>query len=253
MLYSSPCFQDIYSDVTLACDGRFFQVHKLVLSVCSEYFEEILGRTTCSKPVIILKDIRHTDLQALLNYMYAGEASVPQNDLARLIKAAECLKIKGLAVPDESPPPREKKRAADYSPNELHNFIKRRAGATNSSPDKPVASEVITRLGGIEEVALVKRAATVHHGINASSNSMTITPNTRVPVHLLDGSAGPQDINASTAVLHQQHIVSPAPPTQLSTQSNQEVHYQEPHRQMREEEVCTVSEEVLASHAIPEV
>ena len=35
--------------------------------------------------------------------MYIGEVNVRQNELAALVKAAECLKIKGLAAPDEDP------------------------------------------------------------------------------------------------------------------------------------------------------
>lgn len=101
----------MYSDVTLACDGKYFPVHKLVLSICSEYFEEILSQTKCQHPVIVLKDIKHHDLEALLNYMYAGEANVVQSELASLIKAAECLRIKGLAVPDETPPIRDKRHS----------------------------------------------------------------------------------------------------------------------------------------------
>ncbi|XP_068248049.1 transcription activator GAGA-like isoform X1 [Palaemon carinicauda] len=102
--------KELYSDVTIACSGRFFPVHKLVLSVCSEYFEDIFKQTTCKHPIVVLKDILHDDMEALLNYMYAGEANVAQNDLARLIKAAECLRIKGLAVPDEAPVANEGKR-----------------------------------------------------------------------------------------------------------------------------------------------
>jgi hypothetical protein len=60
-------------------------------------------RTQCKHPVIVLKDINSEDLEALLNYMYVGEVNVVQEKLAGLIKAAECLKIKGLAVPDEDP------------------------------------------------------------------------------------------------------------------------------------------------------
>ena len=60
-------------------------------------------RTQCKHPVIVLKDIKSDDLEALLNYMYVGEVNVVQEKLAGLIKAAECLKIKGLAVPDEDP------------------------------------------------------------------------------------------------------------------------------------------------------
>jgi len=95
--------KEAYCDATLACDGRFYPVHKLVLSTCSDYFEEMFEKTKDKQPVIVLKDIRHEDLEALLNYMYLGEVNVLQNDLSGLIKAAECLRIKGLAVPDEDP------------------------------------------------------------------------------------------------------------------------------------------------------
>ncbi|CAL4067958.1 unnamed protein product [Meganyctiphanes norvegica] len=130
-----------YTDVTLACQGKFYQVHKLVLSACSEYFESMFENTPCKHPVIVLKDIKPDDIEALLSYMYAGVVSVAQNDLARLIKAAELLQIKGLAVPDEpplspdnkkirsskedrpSPPPKRKKREEN--------------GQANSPPSSP--------------------------------------------------------------------------------------------------------------------
>ncbi|KAB7497607.1 Longitudinals lacking protein, isoform G [Armadillidium nasatum] len=94
---------ETYTDATLACEGRFFPVHKLVMSTCSDYFCEVFENTNCKSPVVILKDIKHHDLEALLDYMYLGEVDVKQNELAGLIKAAECLRIKGLAVPDEDP------------------------------------------------------------------------------------------------------------------------------------------------------
>ena len=99
-------FQESYADVTLSCDNKFYPVHKLVLSTCSEYFEEVFRRTECKHPFIVLKDVKHEELEALLNYMYLGEVNVLQTELAGLIKAAECLRIKGLAVPDEEPQPR---------------------------------------------------------------------------------------------------------------------------------------------------
>nr|XP_053628251.1 zinc finger and BTB domain-containing protein 7A-like isoform X6 [Cherax quadricarinatus] len=92
-----------YTDVTLACDGKFYPVHKLVLSTCSEYFENMFEHTPCKHPVIVLRDVQYDELEALLSYMYAGVVSVAQTDLARLIKVAELLQIKGLAVPDEPP------------------------------------------------------------------------------------------------------------------------------------------------------
>ncbi|XP_068226725.1 longitudinals lacking protein, isoforms H/M/V-like isoform X2 [Palaemon carinicauda] len=102
-LISSLREKDQYTDVTLACDGKFYPAHKIVLSACSQYFEEMLQNTPCKHPIIVLKDILASELDALLNYMYVGEVSVSQNHLTALIKAAESLHIKGLAVPDELP------------------------------------------------------------------------------------------------------------------------------------------------------
>lgn len=82
-------------------EGKFYPVHKLVLSTCSEYFSEIFDRTPCKSPVIVLKDVRYQDLESLLDYMYLGEVNVNQNDLAVLLKTAECLRVKGLAIPDD--------------------------------------------------------------------------------------------------------------------------------------------------------
>lgn len=89
--------------MTLACEGKFYQVHKLVLSTCSEYFENMFEQTPCKHPVIVLSEIHREELEALLSYMYAGYVNVAETKLARLIKVAELLEIKGLAVPDEPP------------------------------------------------------------------------------------------------------------------------------------------------------
>ena len=86
----------------------------------------MLDRTNCKNPVIVLKDIKCEDLEALLDYMYLGEVNVRQSDLSTLIKAAECLRVKGLAVPDDEPPPR-KARTIDQS---------RRGDASGSPPAK---------------------------------------------------------------------------------------------------------------------
>ncbi|MCL4149061.1 UNVERIFIED_CONTAM: hypothetical protein GTU68_057865, partial [Idotea baltica] len=52
-------------------------------------------------PFIIVTNIESGYLEALLNFMYNGEVNVLHEMLPGLIKAAEILKIKGLAVPDE--------------------------------------------------------------------------------------------------------------------------------------------------------
>ncbi|KAA0191534.1 hypothetical protein HAZT_HAZT008622 [Hyalella azteca] len=59
-----------FSDVSVACSGKLYAVHKLVLSSCSDYFSSILHATNCPQPVIVLKDITNYDFEALLSYMY---------------------------------------------------------------------------------------------------------------------------------------------------------------------------------------
>ncbi|XP_027222429.1 longitudinals lacking protein, isoforms H/M/V isoform X4 [Penaeus vannamei] len=93
--------KDRYTDATLACEGKFYPVHKLVLSTCSQYFEEMFDHTLGKHPIVLLQDVMCNEIEALLSYMYVGVVSVAQKDLARLIKVAELLQIKGLAVPDE--------------------------------------------------------------------------------------------------------------------------------------------------------
>lgn len=111
-VFSLSLLQERYTDVTLACEGKFYPVHKLVLSTCSEYFESMFEHTPCKHPIIVLKDIKSDEVESLLSYMYAGVVNVAQNDLARLIKAAELLKVKGLAVPDEPPQEENKKNSS---------------------------------------------------------------------------------------------------------------------------------------------
>ncbi|XP_047492993.1 protein tramtrack, beta isoform-like isoform X3 [Penaeus chinensis] len=126
--------KESYTDVTLSCEGNFYPLHKLVLSTCSEYFEKIFERTPCKHPVIVLNDIKCRELEALLSYMYAGEVSVPQSNLAMLIKVAEVLQIKGLAVPDTPPAPAKSKTSSLES------------GTERSSPHPPKRRRTEERL-----------------------------------------------------------------------------------------------------------
>lgn len=78
-------------------------MHKFILSTCSEYFSDIFTSNSGNNIVIVLKDVRRQDLEYLLDYMYLGQVDVAQSELSSLIKTAECLKIKGLAIPDDEP------------------------------------------------------------------------------------------------------------------------------------------------------
>ena len=128
--------QENFTDATLACGGKFYPVHRLVLSSCSEYFEDMFeqaARVQCKHPFIVLKDITSDEIESLLSYMYVGEVNVVQEKLGGLIKAAECLRIKGLAVPDEEPGKSSReKRVGDTS---INSEPKRRKTIDTSIPN----------------------------------------------------------------------------------------------------------------------
>merc|ERR1712061_560860 len=73
------------------------QAHKMVLSACSPYFKALLEENPAKHPIIILKDVPFQHLTAILEFMYAGEVNVAQDQLPAFLKTAERLKVKGLA------------------------------------------------------------------------------------------------------------------------------------------------------------
>ncbi|ALC42228.1 lolal [Drosophila busckii] len=83
--------------VTLACEGQTCKAHKMVLSACSPYFKALLEENPSKHPIIILKDVSYIHLQAILEFMYAGEVNVSQEQLPAFLKTADRLKVKGLA------------------------------------------------------------------------------------------------------------------------------------------------------------
>ena len=137
-------FQQKYTDATLACEGKFYSVHKLVLSTCSDYFSDMFERLDNKNPIIVLKDIKCADLEALLDYMYLGEVNVKQSELSSLIKSAECLQIKGLAVPDDEPTKKTKKPEPLNSPSPKRQKIEddapKRNDANNKDSEKSIPS-----------------------------------------------------------------------------------------------------------------
>ncbi|KAG5684655.1 hypothetical protein PVAND_013873 [Polypedilum vanderplanki] len=85
-------------DVTLACsEGTSIRAHKVVLSACSSYFQSLFLDHPARHPIVILKDVRFSELRTLIEFMYKGEVNVEYCQLSALLKTAESLKVKGLA------------------------------------------------------------------------------------------------------------------------------------------------------------
>lgn len=70
---------------------------QVMLSACSSYFEELLSQNPCQHPIVLMKDLKFWEVQALVDFMYRGEVNVGQDKLPSLLAAAEALQIKGQA------------------------------------------------------------------------------------------------------------------------------------------------------------
>ncbi|XP_055704465.1 modifier of mdg4-like isoform X13 [Phlebotomus papatasi] len=93
-------------DVTLAAEGQLVKAHRLVLSVCSPYFRKMFTNMPANQHAFVfLKDVTHSALKELIQFMYCGEVNVKQEALPAFISTAEALQIKGLTDSGDSAPP----------------------------------------------------------------------------------------------------------------------------------------------------
>lgn len=87
-----------FLDVTLACDGRSLQAHRLMLASCSDFFSSLLKDNQTEHPIIFLRDVNFWELEAIMDFIYNGQVNIMQEQLPGFIRTAEALQIKGLAA-----------------------------------------------------------------------------------------------------------------------------------------------------------
>lgn len=92
-------------DCTIGADGQYLKAHKVVVSACSPYFQSLFTEHFDKHPIIILKDIKFTELQSMIDYMYEGEVNISQDQLPSFLKAAASIQLKGLTQNAKSEPP----------------------------------------------------------------------------------------------------------------------------------------------------
>ena len=91
--------ENTFCDVTLACEEAQLEAHRVVLSVCSDFFRNVLTRSEHHHPYLFLKGVRMADMETILHFIYHGEANVALEDLESFLAAANELQIKGLTAP----------------------------------------------------------------------------------------------------------------------------------------------------------
>jgi len=84
-------------DITLATDdGQHMQAHKSILSAGSHFFSDIFMKSNHTNMLIYLKGISYVEVKHVIDFIYDGEVLVAQDDITKVLEAAQELKLKGL-------------------------------------------------------------------------------------------------------------------------------------------------------------
>lgn len=96
--------EDLF-DITLSVGSQQIKAHKLVMSVSSPFFKNLIHQNPHPHPLIYLKGVDFSTLQSILDFIYYGEITVEQKVLSTFLSVADELKIKGLTSQPQNPPP----------------------------------------------------------------------------------------------------------------------------------------------------
>lgn len=174
-------------DVTLAAEGQLVKAHRLILSVCSPYFRKMFTQMPANQHAFIfLKDVSHSALKDLIQFMYCGEVNVKQDALPAFISTAEALQIKGLTETGESAPTQSspaKETTSHLPPSASSTTI---PSLASSPRTKPIArsrnqSYKFDSDDGSDHEKVVQIQATSTPASVVSASSSTVTTQISVP------------------------------------------------------------------------
>ena len=89
-----------FCDVTLACDDEgIVKAHKVILASGSQFFQKLLSTERLGfnpHPLLYLRGVSAGQLEAILDFLYSGEARLSQGELQPFLDLAQELEISGL-------------------------------------------------------------------------------------------------------------------------------------------------------------
>lgn len=106
---SSLFANGLFTDLVICCAGKMFKCHRVVLAAASLYVRDALsafynnepesssGCNHCNTVMILPKEIKVTDMEAILHFIYDGQVEVKVDHIDSFLKSARTLNIKGLS------------------------------------------------------------------------------------------------------------------------------------------------------------
>jgi len=92
-------------DVTLATDdGQHVQAHKIILATGSYFFNDMFMKSNLTNMLVYLKGIGSKNLEHIMEFLYTGVTSIPQEDLKQFLDTGKELGVKGLQFDVQNSP-----------------------------------------------------------------------------------------------------------------------------------------------------
>ena len=135
-----------FTDVTLVSNDMIpIKAHKFILSGASSVLRRLLMMNQDAKPMLYLKGINCEDLQAILEFIYLGEASILSERLEDFMRSAEDLDVEELCKPK----PENQKTGENHNSHLMgkenltssKSMVKQEEGTTNVNADKTKTSK----------------------------------------------------------------------------------------------------------------
>jgi hypothetical protein len=79
------------------------EAHRVILAASSPFFQRLLKKNKHPHPLIYMRGMKASQLSAIIDFLYLGEANVIQEDLEAFLALAEELQLKGLTRGTQEP------------------------------------------------------------------------------------------------------------------------------------------------------
>ena len=94
------------SDIILVHeDDEKLEAHKVILAASSPFLQNLLRSNAHTHPLIFMRGVDFDNLQAIVNFLYCGEASVHQENLEAFLQVAEEFQMTGFMDLDNTEEP----------------------------------------------------------------------------------------------------------------------------------------------------
>ena len=129
--------EEYFADVTLVSDDQVqTKAHKVVLSACSPVLKTLLVNNPHSHPLLYLRGIKQTELQAILKFMYFGETQIFANRINDFVNIAKDLEMKEISEEQDETKYKIQENMEELPPMDYTNNL-----LTESNDDTNVKAE----------------------------------------------------------------------------------------------------------------